>query len=127
MANYKFFTHKSTSTPQTQPIKGRESEMIQGRSGGYTFDARIWAMLRRCLLIGTAQSTYYAGKNELTDDFITVVQEAIATDARRVADEILYASDGKSINNSTPIFALVLLSMGETVEAKRAFVEIFPK
>ena len=77
MSNYNFFTKNLKSTPQTQPIKGRESEMIQGRSGGYTFDAGIWAMLRRCLLIGTAQSTYYAGKRELTEDFITVVQEAI--------------------------------------------------
>jgi 60 kDa SS-A/Ro ribonucleoprotein len=127
MANYNFFTKHLKSTPQTQPIKGRESEMIQGRSGGYAFDAGIWAMLRRCLIVGTAQSTYYAGKKELTDDFITTVQEAIAIDPRRVADEILYASDGKSINNSAPIFALVLLSMGETPEAKVAFLEIFPQ
>ena len=127
MSNYNFFVNNSKSTPQTQPIKGRESEMIKGRSGGYTFDAGIWAMLRRCLLTGTAQSTYYAGKNELTDDFINTVNQAIATDAQRVADEILYASDGKSINNSTPIFALVLLSMGETPEAKTAFLEIFPQ
>lgn len=127
MANYNFFTKNLKSTPQTQPIKGRESEMIQGRSGGYAFDAGLWAMLRRCLIVGTAKSTYYAGKRELTDDFITTVQEAIVTDPRRVADEILYASDGKSINNSAPIFALVLLSMGETPEAKMAFLEIFPQ
>ncbi|MBO3461382.1 PAS domain S-box protein [Aetokthonos hydrillicola Thurmond2011] len=50
--NYKFFTQKKT--PQSQPIPGREAEMIQGRSGGWMFDAGIWKMLRRCLLIGTA-------------------------------------------------------------------------
>ena len=127
MAKYKFFTQKSTKTPQTEPIRGRESEMIQGRSGGYTFDAGIWAMVRRCLLIGTSQSTYYAGKKELTDDFVNVLQEAIETSANKVAEEIVYASDGRSINNSTPIFALVLLSMGESVEAKQAFLRIFPQ
>ena len=123
--NYKFFTQKGT--PQTQPIPGREAEMIQGRSQGWMFDAGIWKMLRRCLLIGTAQSTYYAGKQELTEDFVTVVRQAIAENPRTVAEEILYASDGRAINNSAPILALVLLSMGEEPEAKKAFGEIFPQ
>ena len=125
--NYKFFTQKQQETPQTQPIPGREAEMIQGRSGGWMFDAGIWKMLRRCLLIGTAQSTYYAGKRELTEDFVAVVKEAVAQNPTKVAEEILYASDGRSINNSAPIFALVLLSMGEAPEAKKAFQEIFPQ
>jgi 60 kDa SS-A/Ro ribonucleoprotein len=125
--NYKFFTQKTTGTPQTQPISGRESEMIQGRSGGWMFNAGTWKLLRRCLLIGTAQSTYYAGKKELTDEFVEVVFRALAEDPNRVAEEILYASDGRSINNSAPIFALVLLSMGEQPEAKKAFQEIFPQ
>lgn len=124
--NYKFYSQKNTGTPQTQPIPGRESEMIQGRSGGFMFNAGTWKLLRRCLLIGTAQSTYYAGKKELTDDFVEVLRKAIAKDPNRVAQEILYASDGRSINNSAPIFALVLLSMGEKPAAKAAFQEIFP-
>lgn len=123
--NYKFFTQKKAGTPQPQPIPGREAEMIQGRSGGFMFDAGIWKMLRRCLLIGTAQSTYYAGKQELTEDFVAVCSSAIAEDASRVAQEIVYASDGRAINNSAPIFALVLLSMGQAPEAKKAFQEIF--
>ncbi len=125
--NYKFFTQKQQNTPQSQPIPGREAEMIQGRSGGWMFDAGIWKMLRRCLLIGTAKSTYYAGKRELTEDFVAVVREAVAENPTKVAEEILYASDGRSINNSAPIFALVLLSMGEAPEAKKAFQEIFPQ
>lgn len=125
--NYKFFTQKKSGTSQTQPIPGREAEMIQGRSGGWMFDAGIWNMLRRCLLIGTAQSTYYAGKRELTEEFVGVVSSAIAENPQRVAEEICYASDGRAINNSAPIFALVLLSMGEAPEAKKAFQEIFPQ
>ncbi|MFM2064330.1 MAG: hypothetical protein RLZZ507_4001 [Cyanobacteriota bacterium] len=125
--NYNFFTKKKTATPQNQPIPGREAEMIKGRSGGYMFDAGIWKMLRRCLLIGTAQSTYYAGKQELTEEFAKVVTQAVAENPGKVAEEILYASDGRAINNSAPILALVLLSMGETPEAKKAFGEIFPQ
>lgn len=125
--NYKFFTQKQTGTPQTQPIPDREHQMIQGRSGGWMFNAGTWKLLRRCLLIGTAQSTYYAGKKELTDEFVEVVFRAIAQDPNKVAEEILYASDGRAINNSAPILALVLLSMGETPEAKKRFSEIFPQ
>lgn len=101
--------------------------MIRGRSGGYMFDAGIWKLLRRCLLIGTAENSYYANKKALTDDFVAVVRSAVAENPHRVAEEIVYASDGRAINNSAPIFALVLLSMGETAEAKKAFLEIFPQ
>lgn len=125
--NYRFFTNKDQTTPQSQPLPGRETEMIQGRSGGWMFDAGMAQMLRRCLLIGTAQSTYYANKTELTEDFINVVTEAVAENPQLVAEEIVYASDGRSINNSAPILALVLLSMGKTPEAKKVFREIFPQ
>jgi 60 kDa SS-A/Ro ribonucleoprotein len=125
--NYNFFFKQNPNTPQTKPIPGREAEMIQGRSGGWMFDAGIWQMLRRCLLIGTAKSTYYAGKRELTEDFINVVNKAIAENPSRVAQEIVYASDGRAINNSAPLLALVLLSAGESQEAKQAFGEIFPQ
>jgi 60 kDa SS-A/Ro ribonucleoprotein len=123
--NYKFFLQNNPNTPQTQPICDRQGEMIQGRSGGYMFKADIWQMLRRCLIIGTAKSTFYAGKQELTDEFVNVVKQCVYENPSRVATEIVYASDGRAINNSAPIFALVLLSMGEAPEAKKAFVEIF--
>ncbi len=123
-----FFGNKQVqNTPQTQPIPGRESEMIRGKSSGYMFEAGIWQTLRRCLLIGTGNGSYYATKWELTNDFVDVLEKAIAEDPDRVAQEIAYASDGRSINNSAPIWALVLLSMGETPAAKKAFQSIFPQ
>lgn len=124
--SYSFFTTRK-QTPQSQPIPGRETEMIQGRSGGYHFDAGMWTMLKRCLLIGTSQSTFYADKQELTGDFTDVLNRCITADPARVAQEIVYASDGHAINNSAPIYALTLLSMGKSPDAKRAFIEIFPQ
>lgn len=122
---YKFFTDMLKSTPQTQPIPGKQ--MVQGRSGGYMFEAGTWAMVRRCLITGTASGAYYAGRNELTEDFVNTLKLAIEEDPRKVAEEIVYASDGRSVNNSAPLFALVLLSMGSKPEAKQAFLEIFPQ
>jgi 60 kDa SS-A/Ro ribonucleoprotein len=95
---YQFFlgNKQTQNTPQFQPIPGRESEMIQGKSGGYMFKAGIWRSLRRCLLIGTSNGSYYATKWELTNDFVDVLEQAIAADPDRVAQEIVYASDGRS-------------------------------
>lgn len=122
---YQFFTNKKKETPQTQPIPGKQ--MIQGRSGGYMFEAGTWAMVRRCLITGTASGSYYADKHELTDDFVNTLKQAIEEDPKRAAEEIVYASDGRSVNNSAPLLALVLLSMGSKPEAKKAFLEIFPQ
>lgn len=123
-SNYTFFTN-ANRTPQTQPIPGRQTDMVQGRSGGYQFKIDLWQQLRRCLLLGTAQGSFYANKYELTEEFVTVVTQAVANDPTRTAAAILYASNGHAINNSAPLFALVLLSMGETPAAKQAFQEIF--
>jgi 60 kDa SS-A/Ro ribonucleoprotein len=101
--------------------------MVQGRSGGYQFQVDRWLQLRRCLLIGTAQSTFYADKHELTQEFINTVEECVAQNPERVAQAIVYASDGHAINNSAPILALVLLSMGSAPAAKQAFTRIFPQ
>jgi 60 kDa SS-A/Ro ribonucleoprotein len=122
---YSFYTDKATATPQSEPIPERESSMIQGKSGGFMFDGGIWTMVRRCLILGTATDQYYSTKTELTGEFVTTLKQAIAEDPKRVADEILYASDGHAVNNHAPIFALVLLSMGDKPEAKKAFRDIF--
>ena len=123
---YQFFLNPRC-TPQTQPIPGRAAEMTQGKGGGYAFKADLWQSLRRCLLIGTAKSTFYAGKQELSEDFVAILEQAIRENPERVAAEIALASDGRAINNSAPIFALVILSMGNSPAAKQAFQNTFPK
>ncbi len=123
-----FFGNKQIqNTPQSQPIPARAAEMVQGKSGGYTFKADTWRQLRRCLLIGIANGSYYATKWELTNDFVDILGIAIQADPDRVATEIVYASDGRALNNSTSIWSLVLLSMGESAAAKAAFQRIFPQ
>jgi 60 kDa SS-A/Ro ribonucleoprotein len=123
---YGFFT-KGNKTPQNQPIPGRAQEMVKGRSGGYGFKPKSWQMLQRCLMLGTANNTYYANKHELTNEFTTIVMKCVADNPARTAQVILAASDGKAINNSAPILALTLLSMGESPAAKAAFLATFPK
>ena len=123
---YSFLTSSTSSSPQSSPIPGRQSEMVQGRSGGYGFTADTWSMLRRYLLLGTSNGSYYADRRELSEEFVEAVKAVIAENPERVSQEIVYASDGHSVSNSAPILDLVLLSMGESAAAKRAFEEVFP-
>lgn len=127
MSNYGFYTKATANTPQTEPIPLREAEMVKGASGAVAFKADVWAVLRRCLIMGTADGSFYAGKQELTKDFAVILNEAIALDVQRVADEIVYASNGKAINNSSSLFALALFSTAESYLANKLFKEIFPK
>jgi 60 kDa SS-A/Ro ribonucleoprotein len=122
--SYSFYTQKK-ATPQSQPVQGREEEMVRMKSGGYSFSIDVWTHLRRCLIMGTSSGSYYVGRRELTQEFINVLNEAIGLDPTRVGDEILYASSGKSINNSAPILAMVLLSMSEDRRAKKVFKSLF--
>lgn len=126
MAQYSFYNNAETA--QTKPVPTRETEMIKGGSGGYAFEADIWEHLRRCLIMGTSNGSYYSGLRELTDDFRQTVEKAIAIDPARVAQEIFEVSDeGLCTSNSHPLFALVLLSMATSSEAKQGFREIHPK
>ena len=63
MANAPYSTtNKKVSTPQSQPIPGRESEMTENLAGGYGFKATEWTALRRWLLTGSMNDAYYQGK-----------------------------------------------------------------
>lgn len=56
------------TTPQNQPIAGREGEMIQSASGGYTFKVSDLDRVRRFLILGSDTNTYYAKSEDLTLD-----------------------------------------------------------
>jgi 60 kDa SS-A/Ro ribonucleoprotein len=66
MSVYRAFASKKTLTPQTQPIPGRETEMVQNAAGGYVFQIGDWERLERFLIIGSDGGTYYASGAKLT-------------------------------------------------------------
>jgi 60 kDa SS-A/Ro ribonucleoprotein len=123
MANYKFATKNATATPQSKPIPRRKSEMRKNLAGGYGFKASDWQALRRWLLVGSMYGAYYQGKEEMTEQNVEVLERLIKEDPVRVAEEILSASK-KGMSWQTPVYALVLLSMGDG-RAKNAFKEVF--
>lgn len=112
--------HASTSTPQSQPIRGRASEMTLNRAGGYTFEVTPWEQLRRFLVLGTTQNTYYARKEETSAEALGLIDQLINEDPIRFVDEIISVStSGAALKQSPAIFALARAASKMTGEHAR--------
>lgn len=96
-------------TPQSEPIPGRESEMVENAAGGYGFQAGDWERLDRFLIIGTEGGTYYANERELTVDNAGVVSRCLKEDFGRTLSRITEVSDsGIAPKNDPAILALAM-------------------
>ncbi|UCF78183.1 MAG: TROVE domain-containing protein [Candidatus Eiseniibacteriota bacterium] len=118
---------KSTTktTPQSRPLPGRE--MVQNDAGGFVFPLGRWPSLRRALILGTAEWSYYIGRKEMTDRFLALLRECIEEDPDKVASELVYAGEGRTVSHSTVLIALAVLSTSKDPLAKRNFNELFPQ
>lgn len=79
-------------TPQTAPVKGRESEMIQNDAGGYGFRIPELDKIRMFLIAGVVEGTYYvSAKDNFADVMETVtlmVAEGKATALLNLIEEV---------------------------------------
>lgn len=114
-------------TPQNKAIPGKEKQMIQAACGGYLFKEDDIQTVRRMLVLGTTDNSFYVGKEELTEVFMGKLLSVAKTHPSLLAEEIVKASDGNTMCRPAPILALILLGMAETKEASEKFHEIFPK
>lgn len=122
MSNYKFYT-KPKNTLATSSIPGRSKEMKKNLAGGVSFKAEDFVALRRWMLTGSTNNSFYQNKETMTKKNVKLLTKCVEKNAIKVAEEIIYASN-KGINNHTPLLALVYLSMGD-FGAKKKFREIF--
>lgn len=106
---YLNYAQSVTSTPQTQPIPGREAEMVENNAGGFGFVLDDWERLNRFLILGSDGGTYYVSEKNLTAQNAAVVIRCIKADGPRVVAAALDVN----VNNRAPktdpqLFALVL-------------------
>lgn len=96
-------------TPQSQPIPGLESSMVQNAAGGFVFRADDWTRLDRFLILGTEGGTFYAGERELTVENAAVVRRCLHADPVRTVRRIVEVSEGAlAPKNDAAILALAL-------------------
>ena len=118
------YTFVNKNIPQTKSIIGKN--MVENLAGAMAFKAEDFNALDRWLLTGSSSNMFYQNKQDATDKNVDVLLRCITKDPIKVAERIIYASD-HGISNSTPIFALALLSASTDMNAKIAFRNIFNK
>ncbi len=127
MANYtKHFktrtrVNATTSTPQTQPIPGKE--MVANSAGGFSFAVSDWERLNRFLVLGSEGGTYYISEKKLTVDNAKNVLSCIKEDGLRVVKTIVEISDsGRAPKNDAALFAFALCTAyGDDATRKAAY------
>lgn len=98
-------------TKQTDPIPGREAEMVANHAGGYTFALTPLKQLERFLILGTEGATYYASEKQQTITNIACLQDCLQQDPMATVQLIMKVSEqGRAPKNDAAIFALALAS-----------------
>lgn len=114
-------------TPQTEPIPGRESEMVKGRAGGMLFKLDHWGRLDRFLILGAPTNTYYATRHVLTIENAQVVVDLLKQgEGVKVVERITEISvSGRAPKQDPALFALAIcFGMGD-LDTRRKVVEVF--
>ena len=115
-----------TNTPQSEPIKGRETEMVRNSAGGFTFSLDMWGMLDRFLILGSEAPSYYASAKELTVKNTKNLDACIKADGQRVVARIVEISDaGRAPKNDPAVFALARCAvLGDEATVKAAYAAL---
>lgn len=96
-------------TPQSEPIPGREAEMVPNSAGGFTFKVAPLERLRRFLILGSEGGTYYASERKLTKDNLAAVRATIASLGVEAVEVIASISEsGRAPKNDPAIYALAI-------------------
>ena len=118
---------RNTVTPQSQPILGRETEMVQNHQGGYTFSIADKAFIERFLILGTAEGSYYAGQRELTLESVKDLREILVRDGKMYVDTIVeVSSTGRAKNNDYALLALAFAMTEGCDKTKRYAAKHLP-
>ncbi len=119
---------KNATTPQSQPIPGREAEMVSNYAGGVVFKLDKWKVLDRFLILGTEKASYYASAQKLTKDAASNVLALIAKDPVAIVKRVIEISDaGRAPKNDSAIFVLALVASSPNPIAREKAFEALPK
>ena len=128
MKKYLLNQPTSISTPQSQPIPGREKDMLANNAGGFAFTADSFTKLERFLILGTEGGTYYVGEHDLTKQNVDNVRACIASDGARSVEMIVGISEsGRAPKNDAAIYALALAAAASDVETRRMALAALPR
>lgn len=115
------------AAPQSEPIHGRESEMVANRAGGFVFALSPWKQLERFMILGAEGATYYAGEREMVLDNARALQHCLAEDGLRTVQVIAEIDAGNRAPKRGPLlFALGVALVRGDHKTKEAVVAALP-
>jgi len=104
--HYQGYGKRSTFTPQTEPIPGKN--MSPNNAGGWSFAVDDLTRLKRFLVLGSSSGTYYVNARELTKQNLGVVEHMLkAGQGRLIVDTVVEISKaGRAVSNDPALFVL---------------------
>jgi 60 kDa SS-A/Ro ribonucleoprotein len=116
--------HGTRRVPQWLPLAGQ----AENSAGGHAWAIDVWMRLRRFLILGSEDGSYYASEWTLTRENAKAVEEAIAEDGVRAVAEIVSISrDGRAPKNEPALYALALAAGIGDEETRKAALAALPK
>ena len=114
--------------PPSEPMAGREADMIENDAGGFVFAMSDWGRLERFLLLGTEGGTYYVGERELSKANAAVVGRCLSEDGLRVVDMVARLGEsGRAPSNEPALFALAMAASLGDEKTRRAATRALPR
>lgn len=129
MHQYLNFGRFSRTTPQTEPIPGREAEMVKNSAGGVVFALDDPARLQRFLILGSSSNTYYTTARTLTKENLDVVERMLKDGkGRDIVDAITAISKaGRAASNDPALFALARCAAADDQETRQYALSVLPQ
>ena len=110
MSSYLMSQATAKKAPQSQPIPGREKDMMRNSAGGFAFKADSFARMERFLILGSEGGTYYVDERDLTKQNVDNLRACIATDGPRavrlIRDISVAGRAPRTTRRSTPWLSL---------------------
>lgn len=120
-------SYSKKATPQSEPIPGREKDMVENNAGGIVFKVDCWAQMQRFLILGTEGGTYYVGERELTRENAQNVMACLQADHKRAIEMIVEISlAGRAPKNDPALFALALAASDANRDCRKYALSKLP-
>lgn len=92
----------------------------RNNAGGIAFKMKKWDYLKRFLILGTENGTYYVDQKKLTADALKNVQKCIDSDGIKAVKMIVKISvAGRAADNDFAIYALAMAASAKSRETRR--------
>src|SRR5262245_27023718 len=116
--------HGTRCVPPWLPLPGQ----TKNSAGGHAWEVDLWGRLRRFLILGSEDGSYYASEWTLTRENAQAVQACIREDGLRAVSEIVRVSrEGRAPTNDPALYALAMASGLGDVDVRRAALEALPE